>query len=532
MCNYFPPRRISLRFVALSLLAGLGESSSFSDDFQSLQDWIGISGNASGGVSVPLSAACDLLSTIQPGQTLPPGTAAYESVRAKYWDRSQRDSSPACIFQPRSAAEVSLSIVILRHTNTPFAIKSGGHGQWHGESSIDGGVTIDLARISHLDLGEDGKVLNVGPGNRWVDVYTALEPLGLTVIGGRSAYVGVGGFLQGGGISFHSNKYGWGLDNIKEFQVVLGNGTITTASSTQNPKLYKALRGGGANFGIVTSFVLDTYPYTGGWGGQWATTLDQEDAVIDALLHYGENVKNDPNPSFLPALHFYEGQWVWVGDLFYCDGVTTRPSVFDKLYEIPSIFETAGPKSLSKKTWEMAQSYPEAEYNTMWVFCTKVDKRLIKLYSAAWQREGNKLIDIDGIRMTAVVQLITSQTASFFRRRGGNGLGMPDNEPFLMFNIEPHWKDAGQSWRVYRAMKTVADEVNAEAERLGLVVDYIYINYASQFQNGFGKSAEGAPVAAGKFLEEVSREYDPDRVFQKLRGAGFKLDGAHVSRVP
>ncbi|KAH7137805.1 FAD binding domain-containing protein [Dactylonectria macrodidyma] len=522
----------SFAALAGALLAAVLGGYGFSDHMRSLKDPIGNLGNATlSHESLPWNAACELLSSIQPDETLIPGSAAYEGVRAKYWDRSQRDANPACIFQPRSAEEVALSLVILRHANSPFAIKSGGHGQWHGESSIDSGVTIDLVHIAHMGLDQSTQSLSVGPGNRWVDVYTALEPLGLTVIGGRSAGVGVGGFLQGGGISFYSNLYGWGLDNIREFEVVLGNGTITRASATRNPRLYKSLRGGGANFGVVTSFVLDTYPYTGGWGGLVATTLDQEDAVIEALLDYGEQVKEDPNPSFLLALHFHEGQWIWAADLFYCDGVAERPAAFDKLYKIPKILESTGPKSLSKKIWEMAQSYPEGEYNTMWVFCAKVDKQLIKLYSAAWQREGNKLVDIHGIRMSAVVQLITSPTTSFFSRRGGNGLGMPDDEPFLMFNIEPHWKDPSQSWRVYRAMKTVADEVNAEAERLGLAVDYTYINYASQFQNGFGKSTAGFPVDAGKLLAEVSQEYDPNKMFQDLRGAGFKLEGAFLSEV-
>ncbi|KAH7115460.1 FAD binding domain-containing protein [Dactylonectria estremocensis] len=525
-----PIHRTSCTALLAALLSTLGSAGSFYDSLRSIQSLIGISGNASHGQEpLPWAAACELLSSIQPDETLFPGTAAYEGAKAKYWDRAQRDSNPGCIFQPRSPEHVSLSLVILQHTKCPFAIKSGGHGQWHGESSIDTGVTIDLARIAHLELDAESQSLSVGPGNRWVDVYTALEPLGLTVIGGRSAYVGVGGLLQGGGISFHSNLHGWALDNIKEFQVVLGNGTIARASHTENPTLYKALRGRGANFGVVTSFVLDTYPYTGGWGGIWATTIHHEDAVIDALLEYGEKVKEDPKPSFLPSLHFHEGQWIWAADLFYCDGAASRPAAFDKLYEIPAILDTTGPKSLSKKTWEMAQSYPEGDYNTMWVFCTKVDKRLIKLYSAAWQREGGKLVDINGIRMTAVIQLITVPTTSFFSRRGGNALGLSDNEPFLMFNIEPHWKDATQSARVYRAMKTVADEVMDEAGLLGLAVDYTYINYASQFQDGFGRSTERSGAGSGQFLAEMSRKYDPKRVFQDLRGAGFKLDGAYLS---
>ncbi|KAH6616052.1 FAD binding domain-containing protein [Chaetomium sp. MPI-SDFR-AT-0129] len=510
-----------------------GSTCGLFDSIRSIQDLVGASTNPPHvHQTSDRNAACELLLSTQPDETLLPGTAPYERARAAYWDLAQQQATPSCIFQPRSPEDVALSLVILKHTNTSFAVKSGGHGQWHGESSIDGGVTIDLAHLAHIELDEGRQSLTVIPGNRWVDVYSALEPLGLTAVGGRSSYVGVGGFLQGGGISFYSNMYGWGLDNIREFEVVLGNSTITRANSTHNSALYKALRGGGANFGIVTSFVLDTYPYTGGWGGLWATTLDHEDAVIDALLDYGETVKRDPKPSLLASLHFDAGQWLWVADLFYCDGASSRPAAFSRLYKITSILDTTSTKSLSQKTWEMAQAYPSGEYNTMWVFCTKVDRRLIKLYAAAWQREGGKLADIAGIRMTAVIQHVTAPTTSLFSRRGGNGLGLPDDEPFLMFNIEPHWNDASQSWRVYRAMRSAAAEVVAEAERLGLAVDYTYISYASQFQDGFGRSAAGGAADSARLLAETSGNYDAARVFQDLRGGGFKLEGPYSSEMP
>jgi FAD/FMN-containing dehydrogenase len=87
---------------------------------------------------------------------------------------------------------------VVRYTQCPFSIKSGGHGKFGGESIIDAGLAIDLQLLSHIELSDDRKSVLVGPGNRWVDVYSALEPLGIVVVGGRDSDVGVGGFLLGG----------------------------------------------------------------------------------------------------------------------------------------------------------------------------------------------------------------------------------------------------------------------------------------------------------------------------------------------
>ena len=138
------------------------------------------------------------MSTISPEKTLLQGSSGYELARALYWNPTQRKSTPACIFQPWSAADVSLALVILRYTSCPFNVRSGGHGKWIGESSINGGVLIDLAKLDHINVADDRRTVTLGPGNRWLNVYAATESFGITVVGGRTANVGVGGFLLGG----------------------------------------------------------------------------------------------------------------------------------------------------------------------------------------------------------------------------------------------------------------------------------------------------------------------------------------------
>lgn len=101
--------------------------------------------------------------------------------------------------------------------------------------------------------------IEVGPGNRWVDVYSALAPYGSYTIGGRLKSIGVPGLTLIGGVSYFLNKYGFAMDNVIRYDVVLGNGTQVEASKTANCDLFWALKGGANNFGIVTKFVFKTY---------------------------------------------------------------------------------------------------------------------------------------------------------------------------------------------------------------------------------------------------------------------------------
>lgn len=99
-----------------------------------------------------------------------------------------------------------------------FAVKGGGHAAFKGASNIEDGVAVDLVNLNQITVRPDQKQTSVGPGNRWMDVYSKLEPMGLTVIGGRVSDIG-SGLILGGGISFLSARVGWACDNIDNYQV-------------------------------------------------------------------------------------------------------------------------------------------------------------------------------------------------------------------------------------------------------------------------------------------------------------------------
>ena len=113
------------------------------------------------------------------------GSATYANFTEAYWSAQQNSVRPGCVFAPAKPVEVSTAILISRLTQCPFAVKGGGHAAFAGSSSIEGGITIALQNFKQVKPAADRKTVDIGPGNRWVDVYQTLEPQGLNVVGGR-----------------------------------------------------------------------------------------------------------------------------------------------------------------------------------------------------------------------------------------------------------------------------------------------------------------------------------------------------------
>ena len=141
---------------------------------------------------------CNFLSIIFPNITSQIGSPSYIQQEASYWSALQSEIQPKCRIRPRSATDVSASLLITKFFSCPFAVKSGGHAMFAGASNIQGGLTIDLANLNQIHVSQDRTLTRVGAGNRWVDVYSKLDLQQLAVIGGRVGGIGVGGLTLGG----------------------------------------------------------------------------------------------------------------------------------------------------------------------------------------------------------------------------------------------------------------------------------------------------------------------------------------------
>jgi hypothetical protein len=148
--------------------------------------------------------ACGELSQALQGQVSYLKHSAYATSLQSHYSNQAAELSPACIIRPKTSQDVSILVKTLSSLNRSgnnayrFAIRSGGHTPWAGSASIHNGVTIDLSALSNVVVGPDSRIASIGPGARWENVYRELDVLKLTVPGGRSGGVGVGGYLLGG----------------------------------------------------------------------------------------------------------------------------------------------------------------------------------------------------------------------------------------------------------------------------------------------------------------------------------------------
>ena len=189
-----------------------------------------------------------------------PGDEKYDLGQSSYWSTTDSDLEPACRVTPENTYEVSQVVRLLLDHDASFAVVSGGHSVLVGASNIESGITLDLSELSSIAVSDDLRVTEIGAGARWSEVYKILEPLNLTVAGGRAGSVGVSGFLLGGGISAVVTKYGWSCDSVIGVEAVLANGTVVQANKTRHADLLTAVKGAGSNFAIATSFTLNNLP--------------------------------------------------------------------------------------------------------------------------------------------------------------------------------------------------------------------------------------------------------------------------------
>jgi FAD/FMN-containing dehydrogenase len=186
------------------------------------------------------------------GDVLLPGDADYDDVR-KIWN-GMFDRRPAIIARCVGTSDVLNAVNFARDNNLPVAVKGGGHNS-AGNAVCDDGTMIDLSLMRRVNVHPKEKTLRVDGGALLCDMDYETQLHGLAVSGGGIvSHTGVGGLTLGGGFGWISRKHGLAIDNLISAEVVTAKGKLLTASADENPDLLWGIRGGGGNFGIVTSF--------------------------------------------------------------------------------------------------------------------------------------------------------------------------------------------------------------------------------------------------------------------------------------
>ena len=191
------------------------------------------------------------------GRLVRPSDADYDAVRALY--NGMIDKRPRLIARAVDAADVIAAVNFAREQGLLLAIRGGGHNG-PGLGSCDDGLVIDLSMMKSVRVDPASKTVRVEPGCSSADVDHATHAFGLAVPFGIVGSTGVAGLTLGGGTGYLTRKFGLTVDNLLEADVVLADGRFVTANAKENPDLFWALRGGGGNFGVVTSFLFQAHP--------------------------------------------------------------------------------------------------------------------------------------------------------------------------------------------------------------------------------------------------------------------------------
>ena len=190
-------------------------------------------------------------------EVLAPGDEGYDAARVVF--NASIDRRPALIVRCLSPDDVSQAVVFARQRNLLLSVRGTGHNV-AGFAVCDDGLVIDLSRMKGVSVETASRTFRAGAGCNWGEVNDALQPHGLAATGGFVSVTGVSGLTLGGGLGWLVRKYGLALDNLLSAEVVLADGQIVAASAHENEDLFWAIRGGGGNFGVVTSFEFRAHP--------------------------------------------------------------------------------------------------------------------------------------------------------------------------------------------------------------------------------------------------------------------------------
>ncbi|KAK9420126.1 putative FAD-binding PCMH-type domain-containing protein [Seiridium unicorne] len=450
-----------------------------------------------------------------------PGSAIYSASLESYFSAQQASINPACIVSPQSTEDVAATVkwLVTNGRNCTFAVRSGGHTGWAGASNVADGVVIDLRALDAVEPNTENSTVSVGVGATWDAVYAKLDPLNMSVNGGRAAGVGVGGLTLGGGISFFSPRYGWTCDTVSNFQVVLADGSTVDANKTSNPDLFRALKGGNNNFGVVTRMELAIFKQ----GPLWASTIYQlmstKDDVIREFVKANSRDSYDEYASFYTTFVYTQARGISViaNELEYTKEIDS-PAIYEGFLSLPNIQNNTRVTNMTALSVETAAVRPVDQRSLSRVVTIASTEASIKAAFDRWNATVADVSQVSNIIWAFVLEPLPP--AIYARAAEGNSLGLENRtEPLIVALLSATWTNATDDLVVTKAAKAFFDAVDADGRQSGTYDPYIYLDYADQDQQVIASYGSESV----RRLRQVQRRVDPLGVFTVQVPGGYKI---------
>ncbi|KAH7273674.1 hypothetical protein MRS44_001443 [Fusarium solani] len=452
------------------------------------------------------------------GRLLVPGDDGYEASLQRWSLTCVKPA--AAVAQPATVEEASAVVKFATANGIKFNVKGGGHSTSQSSSAPSPeGMVLDLALMRGVSVDAAAQTVSFGGGCLWEDVDDALWPHGLATVGGTVSHTGVGGLILHGGYGILSGLHGLAIDQLISCQVVLADGSIVTASQSENPDLFWALRGAGSSFGVVTQFTSRAFPQGEIWGGLVILPKDKLPAVVDFLNKWEET--NDGNQAFIASFaHAPPGpdpeaprplvtivQMAHVGPNAVEDG----PKYFAPVLELDALMKQTGPMpypSVNKGGDAMFAA------GSRYMFGGSNFTLPLKLSTAEAIRDRfEAFIDENP---SAKGSMVVLECTPHGKIRSVPIESTAFNSRGNYYNIGIVWKWEDES--LDKKIREFNREYQKTARELGYndasLKDGVgnYINYVSTD----AVSAENAFGANARRLRALKKQYDADNVFDKL----------------
>ncbi|KAF2267749.1 FAD-binding domain-containing protein [Lojkania enalia] len=459
-----------------------------------------------------------------------PLNPSYILEQTEYWSISCSALSPSCIIFPKSAQEVSTVVKFLANSTENFAVKSGGHNPNNYWSSVEGGPLISTEQLDQANVNQETGIVDVGPGNRLDGIAKKLQGSGWTFVGGRIGNTGVGGLVLGGGLSYMSAQYGWAANQVLEFELVLANGTIAKVTQDSDPDLFKSLRGGGNNFGIVTNYRLQAHPQGNVWGGNlvFTHTPTVGDRILRAVRDFTEyNTDNKAAVIVTAERANLNAVDSWILFLFY-DGPSPPPNQFTNFTSIGPILNTCRERTyadlMAFSNWVIVKaSVVDIGTETIPLPSSANFETVMGTLHAHWRNVSSTTLAVPGIVASIAWQPFPKAIAREALARGGDLIDADPSIDRLIIEMNysflPLTEYDFMADKLEETYSGVRNRVVGWQQDGTLPEGYlpIFMNYGFFRQDYFARLR---PEMRG-LAHEVSERVDPEGMF-RTRTGGWK----------
>jgi FAD/FMN-containing dehydrogenase len=429
------------------------------------------------------------------GQLLQANDPGYEDARRVH--NGMIDKRPFLIARCRTVADVIDAVNLAHDQGLDVAVRGGGHNV-AGRATIDGGLLIDLSLMKGIYVDPKARTARAQGGVTWAEYNRETQVHGLASTGGVISSTGVAGLTLGGGLGWLLGKHGLAIDNLRSIQLVTADGRIVSASPDENPDLFWAVRGGGGNFGIATSFEFAVHPVGPTiTGGLVAQPFSQ---ARDLLRFFRETTAMLPDEMtmFAGLIHSPDGAHKLSGILAcHCGTLSEGAAAITPLKTFGSpVLDALGPMPYSAMNQMIDAGYPKGALN-YWKssFLASVSDQAI-----------DALVECYATVPSPMSCIILEHAHGAMTRVGAGETAFPHRSPGYNLLFLTQWKEAGDT-------KRCIDWTRASFATMGqFVAPARYVNYLDDDESGDPVAEAYGPNYAR--LRAIKAKYDPANFFR------------------